>query len=59
MSSFKYLEHSRIQKNSAVKLGGDLMFHKVKAVSALNEYILKITFQNGTEKFYDVGKLFF
>ena len=34
------------------------MFQKVKDVKTLNDYILQITFQDGTEKFYDVSKLF-
>ena len=35
------------------------MFHKVKDVSILRDYILQITFQDGTKKYYDVSKLFF
>lgn len=35
------------------------MFHKVKEVNTLSNYILQITFQDGTKKFYDVSKLFF
>lgn len=35
------------------------MFHKVKQVNVLKNYILHITFQDGTKKYYDVNKLFF
>ena len=34
------------------------MFHKVKNVKALENYILKIEFQEGTIKYYDVKTLF-
>ena len=34
------------------------MFHKLKEVKPLEEYILKITFQDNTIKYYDVKKLF-
>jgi len=34
------------------------MFHKVKNVKPLDNYILEITFQDDTIKYYDVSKLF-
>ena len=34
------------------------MFHKVKEVKPLDNYILEITFQEGSIKHYDVSKLF-
>lgn len=34
------------------------MFHKIKNVEALYNYILKIIFQDDTVKYYDVSKLF-
>ncbi len=34
------------------------MFHKVKEVNIMKYYILQITFQDGSEKYYDVSKLF-
>ena len=34
------------------------MFHKVKEVSPIENYILKIVFQDNTTKYYDVSKLF-
>ena len=34
------------------------MFHKVKNVKALPDYILKIDFINGISKYYDVKPLF-
>lgn len=34
------------------------MFHKVKKVNTMKDYILRITFQDGIEKYYDVSKLF-
>ena len=33
------------------------MFHKVKKVKILKEYILEVTFQNDIIKYYDVSKL--
>lgn len=35
------------------------MFHRVKNVNTIKDYILQITFQDGTKKYYDVSKLFF
>ncbi len=34
------------------------MFHRVKEVNIMKDYILQITFQDGSEKYYDVSKLF-
>lgn len=34
------------------------MFHRVKNVNTIKDYILQITFQDGTKKYYDVSKLF-
>ena len=34
------------------------MFHKVKKVKIIKDYILKVTFQDDSNKFYDVSKLF-
>ena len=34
------------------------MFHKLKKVNPLKEYVLEITFQDNTVKYYDVSKLF-
>ena len=34
------------------------MFHKVKSVQALSEYILEITFENDVIKYYDIKPLF-
>ena len=34
------------------------MFHKVKEVKPLENYILEVTFQDNTKKYYDVSKLF-
>ena len=34
------------------------MFHKVKDVKALKKYILEITFEDSTIKYYDISKLF-
>ena len=34
------------------------MFHKVKDVKSLDNYILKIIFQDDTIKYYDVSPLF-
>ncbi len=34
------------------------MFHKVKKVEPLDNYILKVTFEDGTIKHYDINPLF-
>ena len=34
------------------------MFHKVKSVKSLDNYILEIVFENNIIKYYDVSKLF-
>ena len=34
------------------------MFHKVKKVKALEDYILEVTFENNEIKYYDVKPLF-
>lgn len=34
------------------------MFHKVKSVKSLENYILEIVFQNNIIKYYDVSNLF-
>lgn len=34
------------------------MFHKLKKVNPLKEYVLEVTFQDNTVKYYDVSKLF-
>ena len=34
------------------------MFHKVKAVSALPDYVLRVTFSEGATKTYDCKPLF-
>ena len=34
------------------------MFHKIEKVKPLNNYILEITFQDNTIKYYDVSTLF-
>ena len=34
------------------------MFHRVKEVNIMKDYILHITFQDGSEKYYDVSNLF-
>ena len=34
------------------------MFHRVKEVNIMKDYILHIIFQDGSEKYYDVSKLF-
>ena len=34
------------------------MFHKVKSVKALENFILEITFQDNTIKYYNVSQLF-
>ena len=34
------------------------MFHKVKSVKTLENYILEVTFQNNVCKYYDVSCLF-
>ena len=34
------------------------MFHKVKSVEAVKEYVLSITFENGEMKTYDIAPLF-
>lgn len=34
------------------------MFNKVKFIEPLENYILKVTFQDDTIKYYDVSKLF-
>lgn len=34
------------------------MFYKVKSVEPLQNYILKIVFENGITKYYDVKQLF-
>ena len=34
------------------------MFHKVKSVKCLDNYILEIVFENNIIKYYDVSKLF-
>ena len=34
------------------------MFHKIEEIKPLKNYIIKITFQDKTIKFYDVSKLF-
>ena len=34
------------------------MFHKVKCVKALDNYILEITFENNETKYYDIKPLF-
>lgn len=34
------------------------MFHKVKEVEPLDDYILKVTFQENVIKFYDIKQLF-
>ena len=34
------------------------MFHRVKEVNIIKDYILQITFEDGSNKYYDVSKLF-
>lgn len=34
------------------------MFHKIKSVKPLENYVLEILFENGVVKFYDVSNLF-
>ena len=34
------------------------MFHKIKNVKALKDYILEVTFENGEIKYYDIKPLF-
>ena len=34
------------------------MFHRVKEVNIIKDYILQITFEDGNNKYYDVSKLF-
>ena len=34
------------------------MFHKVKDVKAIKNYVLEIVFQDNTKKYYDVSTLF-
>jgi len=34
------------------------MFHKVKSVEPIKEYVLSITFENGEMKTYDIAPLF-
>ena len=34
------------------------MFHKIRKVKPLKNYILEVTFQEGITKYYDVSKLF-
>lgn len=34
------------------------MFHKIKSVRSLDNYILEIVFENDIIKYYDVSKLF-
>lgn len=34
------------------------MFHKVKSVKSLDNYILEIVFENNVIKYYDVSKIF-
>lgn len=34
------------------------MFHKIKNVKALKDYVLEVTFENDIIKFYDVSSLF-
>ena len=39
-------------------IGGSIMFHKIKNVSALPEYKLSVQFSEGVTKIYDVKPLF-
>ena len=34
------------------------MFHKIKNVKPFGNYILEVTFQDNTKKYYDINKLF-
>lgn len=55
---FSDLEYTRIKKNPTIILGGDFMFHKIKTVKALPNYILEVIFENDELKYYDVKQLF-
>lgn len=52
------MEYTRIKKNSPIKVGGTFMFHKVRNVKVLNNYILEVTFEENVIKYYDVKPLF-
>ena len=34
------------------------MFHKIKNIKALDDYILLVTFENGIKKYYDMNQIF-
>lgn len=34
------------------------MFHKIKSVKPLKNYLLEVIFQDNTKKYYDINKLF-
>ena len=47
-----------VQKTSAVGIGGNVMFHKVKNVNALPDFKLSVQFCEGVTKIYDMNQLF-
>jgi hypothetical protein len=50
------MEYAEIQ--AACAIGVKIMFHKIKDVEILPEYMLSIYFENGEKKYYDVKPLF-
>ena len=47
-----------VQKTSAVGIGGNVMFHKVKNANALPDFKLSVQFCEGVTKIYDMNQLF-